>query len=81
MSACGGGSARRGAPEKGAYRVLSRVAFGEPIALPAPFDLVIDTAGFPGPDHPSTAATATRTGTESAVETRMVSRARRSPTP
>ncbi|MGW4148825.1 hypothetical protein [Streptomyces albogriseolus] len=48
MSARGGGSARRGAPEKGAYRVLSRVAFGEPIALPAPFDLVIDTAGFPG---------------------------------
>ncbi|MGV9227065.1 hypothetical protein ACWDPF_30855 [Streptomyces albogriseolus] len=42
------GSARRGAPEKGAYRVLSRVAFGEPIALPAPFDLVIDTAEFPG---------------------------------
>ncbi|WPP31686.1 hypothetical protein [Streptomyces sp. CL7] len=36
-----------GAPEKGAYRVLSRVAFGEPIALPVPFDLVIDTAEFP----------------------------------
>ncbi|MFF9337463.1 Uma2 family endonuclease [Streptomyces albogriseolus] len=36
-----------GAPEKGAYRVLSRVAFGEPIALPVPFDLVIDMAEFP----------------------------------
>ncbi|MFJ8183377.1 Uma2 family endonuclease [Streptomyces sp. NPDC096105] len=36
-----------GAPEKGAYRVLSSVAFGEPVELPAPFDLVIDTAEFP----------------------------------
>ncbi|MEU0581113.1 Uma2 family endonuclease [Streptomyces griseoincarnatus] len=36
-----------GWPEKGTYRELSRVRFGEPIALPAPFDLVIDTAEFP----------------------------------
>ncbi|MFD8255207.1 Uma2 family endonuclease [Streptomyces werraensis] len=34
-------------PEKGAYREVSRVRCGEPIELPAPFDLVIDTAEFP----------------------------------
>jgi Uma2 family endonuclease len=37
-----------GVPETGAYRVLSSVESGEPIELPAPFDLVIDTAEFPG---------------------------------
>lgn len=37
-----------GAPRKGAYRVLDAGPFGEPIRLPAPFDLVIDTTEFPG---------------------------------
>ncbi|MFD7690270.1 Uma2 family endonuclease [Streptomyces sp. NPDC059781] len=36
-----------GVPEMGAYRVLSTAKFGEPIKLPAPFDLVIDTGEFP----------------------------------
>ena len=37
-----------GAPRKDAYRVLDAGPFGEPIKLPAPFDLVIDTSEFPG---------------------------------
>ncbi|MEW2075994.1 Uma2 family endonuclease [Streptomyces sp. NPDC013433] len=41
-----------GAPENGVYRVLDAGPFGEPIKLPAPFDLVIDTASSPGPDSP-----------------------------
>ncbi|MEU1701653.1 hypothetical protein ACPCC5_10000 [Streptomyces pseudogriseolus] len=36
-----------GAPENGVYRVLESGRFGEPIKLPAPFDLVIDTGEFP----------------------------------
>ncbi|WP_267461967.1 hypothetical protein [Streptomyces werraensis] len=36
-----------GRPEKGTYREVSRVRFGEPIELPPPFALVIDTAEFP----------------------------------
>ncbi|WP_128380775.1 Uma2 family endonuclease [Streptomyces cavernae] len=36
-----------GQPKGGVYRVLSTVKFGEPIKLPAPFDLVIDTSEFP----------------------------------
>ncbi|MFC3407862.1 hypothetical protein ACFSUJ_21725 [Streptomyces lusitanus] len=36
-----------GAPENGVYRVIDAGPFGEPIKLPAPFDLVIDTGEFP----------------------------------
>jgi Uma2 family endonuclease len=36
-----------GEPKGDVYRVLSAVKFGEPIKLPAPFDLTIDTAAFP----------------------------------
>lgn len=36
-----------GAPENGVYRVLESGRFGEPIKLPALFDLVIDTGEFP----------------------------------
>ncbi|CAL9531905.1 hypothetical protein SUDANB60_04040 [Streptomyces sp. enrichment culture] len=36
-----------GRPEKGTYREVSRVRFGEPIELPPPFALIIDTAEFP----------------------------------
>ncbi|KUO11938.1 Uma2 family endonuclease [Streptomyces sp. DSM 15324] len=36
-----------GAPEDGTYRVLVSVEYGEKVALPAPFDLDIDTGVFP----------------------------------
>ncbi|MEV0301210.1 Uma2 family endonuclease [Streptomyces prasinus] len=36
-----------GEPDGDVYRPLSTVKFGEPIKLPEPFDLVIDTAEFP----------------------------------
>ncbi|MFE7409912.1 Uma2 family endonuclease [Streptomyces laurentii] len=36
-----------GEPKGDVYRVLSAVKFGEDIRLPAPFDLIIDTAKFP----------------------------------
>ncbi|MEV5984438.1 Uma2 family endonuclease [Streptomyces sp. NPDC052051] len=36
-----------GEPQGDVYRVLSAVKFGDPIKLPAPFDLVIDTEEFP----------------------------------
>lgn len=29
------------------YRTLSAVRFGEPVHLPAPFDVTLDTALFP----------------------------------
>lgn len=37
-----------GEPKDDVHRPLRSVKFGEPIELPAPFDLVIDTAEFPG---------------------------------
>ncbi|GGV49348.1 Uma2 family endonuclease [Streptomyces griseoflavus] len=36
-----------GDPKGDVYRPLSTAKFGEPLKLPAPFDLVIDTAEFP----------------------------------
>lgn len=36
-----------GEPENGLYRVLDVVEFGREIHLPAPFDLILDTAEFP----------------------------------
>ncbi|MEU3252711.1 Uma2 family endonuclease [Streptomyces sp. NPDC006997] len=36
-----------GDPKGDVYRPLSTAKFGEPIKLPAPFDLVIDTSEFP----------------------------------
>ncbi|AZS73783.1 restriction endonuclease [Streptomyces lydicus] len=36
-----------GEPEGDAYRTLSAVKFGEPIHLPEPFDVTLDTALFP----------------------------------
>ncbi|MFD8812201.1 Uma2 family endonuclease [Streptomyces sp. NPDC059627] len=36
-----------GEPKGEVYRVLSAVKFGDPIKLPQPFDLTIDTAEFP----------------------------------
>ncbi|MFF9752351.1 Uma2 family endonuclease [Streptomyces sp. NPDC014344] len=36
-----------GEPKGDVHRPLTTVKFGEPITLPAPFDLVIDTAEFP----------------------------------
>lgn len=36
-----------GEPQGDVYRPLSTAKFGEPIKLPAPFDLVIDTGEFP----------------------------------
>ncbi|MGW2489606.1 Uma2 family endonuclease [Streptomyces sp. NPDC001606] len=36
-----------GEPKGEVYRVLSAVKFGDPITLPAPFDLTIDTGEFP----------------------------------
>lgn len=56
---------------------------GEPITVPAPFGLVIDTGEFPAPrdpGHPSNAATTTSTGTDSTVDTRIASRASVRPT-
>ncbi|AEW96146.1 MULTISPECIES: Uma2 family endonuclease [Streptomycetaceae] len=36
-----------GEPRKGKYTVLDVVKFGDPLHLPAPFDLTIDTSVFP----------------------------------
>ncbi|MFB7505424.1 Uma2 family endonuclease [Streptomyces broussonetiae] len=36
-----------GEPKGDVYRVLSAVKFGDPIRLPAPFDVTIDTGEFP----------------------------------
>ncbi|WP_432141560.1 Uma2 family endonuclease [Streptomyces sp. bgisy084] len=36
-----------GEPEGDTYRTLSAVRFGEPVHLPAPFDVTLDTALFP----------------------------------
>ncbi|MEU9476310.1 Uma2 family endonuclease [Streptomyces sp. NPDC048191] len=36
-----------GEPKGDVYRVLSAVKFGDPIKLPAPFDVTIDTSEFP----------------------------------
>ncbi|MGW2423486.1 Uma2 family endonuclease [Streptomyces sp. NPDC001709] len=36
-----------GEPKGDVYRVLSAVKFGDPIKLPAPFDITIDTSEFP----------------------------------
>ncbi|MEU7255415.1 Uma2 family endonuclease [Streptomyces rimosus] len=37
-----------GEPKRDVYQVLQAVKFGEEIRLPEPFDVVIETAGFPG---------------------------------
>ena len=36
-----------GEPKDDVYRVLHAVKFGDPIKLPAPFDVTIDTGEFP----------------------------------
>ncbi|GAA5212910.1 Uma2 family endonuclease [Streptomyces thinghirensis] len=36
-----------GEPKADVYRVLSTAKFGEPLELPAPFDLTLDTGEFP----------------------------------
>ncbi|CAM5608761.1 hypothetical protein STENM223S_09532 [Streptomyces tendae] len=36
-----------GEPKGDVYRVLSAAKFGDPLTLPAPFDLTIDTGEFP----------------------------------
>jgi hypothetical protein len=36
-----------GEPEGEVYRVLRAVKFGDPIELPEPFDVIIDTGEFP----------------------------------
>jgi Uma2 family endonuclease len=36
-------------PEDGAYRTVTTVPYGEKLHLPAPFDVVLDTAAFPVP--------------------------------
>ncbi|MEH0576161.1 MULTISPECIES: Uma2 family endonuclease [Streptomyces] len=36
-------------PEDGAYRRLTTAAFGEPVQLPEPFGLALDTTDFPAP--------------------------------
>ncbi|GGP91966.1 hypothetical protein GCM10010266_13350 [Streptomyces griseomycini] len=41
-------AALHGEPKGDVHRPLSTAKFGEPVRLPAPFDLVIDTAEFPG---------------------------------
>ncbi|MGH3546437.1 MAG: Uma2 family endonuclease [Mycobacteriales bacterium] len=38
-------------PEGGDYRRSERVPFGEPIIIPAPFDLRLETAEFPAPER------------------------------
>ncbi|MFI6287142.1 Uma2 family endonuclease [Streptomyces sp. NPDC051018] len=38
-----------GEPENGVYRVLQAAKFGDPIRLPAPFGLDLDTSSFPTP--------------------------------
>ncbi|MFD7094594.1 Uma2 family endonuclease [Streptomyces xanthophaeus] len=38
-----------GEPKGGLYRVLQAGKFGEPVRLPAPFDIEIDTSVFPTP--------------------------------
>ncbi|WLW52664.1 Uma2 family endonuclease [Streptomyces sp. YU58] len=38
-----------GEPHGCAYRILSACAFGDPMALPQPFGLTLDTGGFPAP--------------------------------
>ncbi|KOU14594.1 Uma2 family endonuclease [Streptomyces sp. NPDC085639] len=38
-----------GEPNDGTYRVLHAGKFGEPVHLPEPFDLVLDTSTFPRP--------------------------------
>lgn len=36
-------------PRQGAYADSHRAAFGEPVELPKPFDMKLDTSGFPAP--------------------------------
>ncbi|WP_232306568.1 Uma2 family endonuclease [Thermobifida cellulosilytica] len=38
-------------PEQGRYRRRTTVPFGAETGLPAPFDLAVETADFPGPDR------------------------------
>ncbi|MFF4061680.1 Uma2 family endonuclease [Streptomyces sp. NPDC001668] len=67
-----------GEPRDGAYRVLRAGKSGDSVILPEPFALSLDIGEFA---HPNSAATTTRTGTDTTVDTRIESRARRSPTP
>ncbi|MGI5377782.1 Uma2 family endonuclease [Streptomyces sp. CA-251387] len=67
-----------GEPKGDVFRVLWAGKYGAPIPLPMPFGITLDTGDFP---QPSTAATTTRTGTDNTVDTRIESRANRSPTP
>ncbi|MBC2900895.1 Uma2 family endonuclease [Streptomyces cupreus] len=72
-----------GEPQGGVYRVLWAGRFGDPLVLPRPFDLTLGAGEFEvrSRRHPRTAATTTSTGTEITVDTRIESRANRSPTP
>ncbi|MFD3935564.1 Uma2 family endonuclease [Streptomyces sp. NPDC058611] len=38
-----------GEPQNGTYRLLSVVKFGDPVRLPEPFGLTLDTSAFPRP--------------------------------
>ncbi|MFJ7075873.1 Uma2 family endonuclease [Streptomyces sp. NPDC098781] len=67
-----------GEPKGDTYRVLRAGRYGAPIALPRPFDVALESGDFP---QPSSAATTTSTGTEITVDSRIESRANRSPTP
>ncbi|MFI6441153.1 Uma2 family endonuclease [Streptomyces sp. NPDC050759] len=67
-----------GEPRDGAYRVLGAYGLGDLVTLPEPFALTLDTGYFA---HPNNAATPTNTGTDNTVDTRIESRANRSPTP
>ncbi|CAL9471466.1 hypothetical protein SUDANB105_02831 [Streptomyces sp. enrichment culture] len=66
-----------GEPGDGAYRILQAGPFGVPIRLPVPFELTLDSSGFP---HPRNAATRTSPGTETTVDNSTASRASASPT-
>jgi Uma2 family endonuclease len=66
-----------GEPKDGVYRVMQAGPFGVAIQLPEPFDVLLDSSGFP---HPSTAATTTSPGTDTTVDSRIASRASTSPT-
>ncbi|MFF1718888.1 Uma2 family endonuclease [Streptomyces sviceus] len=67
-----------GEPRDGAYRVLRADRFGDLVTLPEPFALTLDIGGCA---HPNSAAKPTSTGTDNTVDTRIESRASRSPTP
>ncbi|MFE7268970.1 Uma2 family endonuclease [Streptomyces sp. NPDC057623] len=66
-----------GEPKGDVYRVLRACEYGAPISLPRPFDITLDSGDFPQPNN---AATPTNTGTDNTVDSRIESRASRSPT-